>query len=55
MCELHRYNTVKCDFNSERLDFKKDFYREVGGKIFEFIFNNCDYNVIGSFNDLREI
>ena len=47
MCELPRYNTVKSDFNSERLDFKKDFYREVGGKIFEFTFKKYDYNVIG--------
>ena len=46
MYELHRYSTVKCDFNSERLDFEKYFYREVGGKIlFEFKFKDYDYNV----------
>jgi hypothetical protein len=41
MYELHRYSTVKCDFNSERLDCKKDFYIEMGGKILlEFKFKD---------------
>jgi hypothetical protein len=46
MYELHRCSTVKCDFNSEGLDFKKYFNREVDGKIlFEFKFKDYDYNV----------